>query len=214
MNIVYVEGDSTTFGMDDLEMGGWPNRIHVRTLRENKGLPIEDMTMVTNRAMPGRTLSNILRGAETNMKQVRVWADFVAAVLQAGMNEVKIFRGSTTPLVPAQRFRAEITRFCDIAYQQDCDPVLVGPPPIDTSRPYLPTFGGVVIRDELLIEYGEIMHGVANKEGIPYVDTRAVLAGTGRPLQELLGADGYHPNAPGHAAIATAVYDVLPFRVQ
>lgn len=207
MNIVYIEGDSTTFGMLDLEMGGWPNRLHVATLRE--ATKLEDATMVMNRAMPGRTLPGILREAEENMAYYRRFGT-VTTVLQTGMNEVKIFRGSNTPIVPARRFGEQITRFCTIAHEQECAPVLVGPPPIDTSRNN-PTFSGAVIKDELLVEYGDIMRTVADNKGIPYVDAREAFASSGRPLHELLAADGYHPNALGHAALANAVHNALPF---
>jgi lysophospholipase L1-like esterase len=208
MNIVYIEGDSTTFGVLDLEMGGWPNRLHVAMLREATNL--EDATMVTSRAMLGRTLPAILREADTNMRYYSQFGS-VAATLQVGMNESKIFPGSTAPIVPIRLFGEQLVRFCTIARQRNCTPIVVGPPPVNIS-PDSPTLNDVIIKDELLIEYGDTMRSVANDAGIPYVDTRAVFASSGRPLQELLSPDGYHPNALGHAALAQAVYEALPFR--
>lgn len=199
-------GDSTTYGALDLEMGGWANRLHVAMLNEARGF--DDSTLVVNRALPGYTLSTTLRNAKENMKYFRS-IGHTTAVLQAGMNEVKIHRHSTTPLVPARLFGEQIARFCSIAFEQDCAPILVGPPPIDTTRD-TPTFSGAVIKDELLVEYGEIMRGVADRMGIPYIDTRKVFADTGGPLQELLAPDGYHPNALGHAVLAAEVYNALP----
>ncbi|HSX34481.1 MAG TPA: SGNH/GDSL hydrolase family protein [Candidatus Saccharimonadales bacterium] len=206
MKTIYIEGDSTTFGMQDLEMGGWPNRLHVTML--NKDVEFADMTMVQNRALPGRTLPGVLREADANMKYYRRFSD-VTAVLQTGMNEVKIFSGSTTPLILAKRFGELATKFCTTAQDNACATVLVGPPPIDTSRNN-PTFSGAAIKDELLAEYGDILRGVAREQNVPYVDTRAIFAETGRPTLELLSADGYHPNAVGHAALAAAVEAALP----
>lgn len=210
MNIVYVEGGSTAFGALDREMGGWPSRLHVTALREATSW--EDATMVINRSMPGRTLPGILREAEANMAYYYKFSP-VAAVLQTGMNEVKIFPGSHTPIITAKRFGEQVSRFCAIAREQDCAPVLVGPQPIDTSRNNT-FFGGTIIKDELLVEYGDIMRGVAERTGAPYVDTRAIFEGSGRPVQELLSEDGCHPNNLGHAALATAVYNALPFNTR
>ena len=206
MRTIYVEGDSTTFGVLDLDKGGWPNRLHVAMLREATSL--DDSTMVINRSMPGRTLPGILREAEANMADFRRYGS-VVAMLQTGMNEVKIFRGSKAPIIPKRRFAEQIVRFCDIAHKQDCEPFLVGPPPIDTTQDN-PTHSGVTIKDELLAEYGDVMRTVANDKGITYIDTRQVFSDSGRPLLELLAPDGYHPGALGHAAIADAVYSALP----
>jgi lysophospholipase L1-like esterase len=207
MRTIYIDGDSTTYGMADLEMGGWPNRLHVAMLRRTAD--IENMIMVANRAMPGRTLPGILREADANMAYYRRFGE-VTAVLQTGMNEVKIFPGSSAPLIPARRFGEQVIRFCVGAFEKDCTPLLVGPPPIDTSHDN-PTFSGAVIKDELLVEYGEIVRSVAASTGAAFVDTRAVFAAAGRPLHELLAPDGYHPGALGHAALATAVHSALPF---
>jgi lysophospholipase L1-like esterase len=203
---VYIEGDSTTYGVGDTEMGGWANRLHVAALKEARGF--DDMTMVVNRSLPGMTLPAILRQTEASMKFFAGLGE-VSALVQCGMNEGKIFRGETTPVVPAKRFQSLVTQFCRLARTNDCAPVLVGPPPIDTSRDN-PTFSGATIKDELLIEYGGIMRGVALMEGATYVDTRGVFETTGRPVQELLGQDGYHPNVLGHTAIANAVQAALP----
>jgi lysophospholipase L1-like esterase len=51
-------------------------------------------------------------------------------------------------------------------------------------------------------------------EGATYVDVRQAFTATGRPVQELLGQDGYHPNALGHTAIANAVQTALPHQFQ
>lgn len=124
------------------------------------------------------------------------------------MNEAKMFRGSTSPIIPPRLFREQLVQFCDIVQKNDCSSVLVSPQPIDTTRDY-PTFSGAIIKDETLINYGEIMRDVAEDAGWPYVNTREVFASTGLPTPELIARDGYHPNALGHAALAQAVGRVL-----
>ncbi len=209
MNVAYIEGDSTTFGWVDLEKGGWANRLHVASLHNEGGL--DDLTIVKSHAMPGRTLPRILQEAEDNMKSYRGIGE-TAAILQTGTNEVKSYPPSTVPIVSAKRFGELITRFCDIAERNDCTPILVGAPPIDTTG-NKPAYGGAVIPDELLAEYGGIMRSVAYSRGIPYVDARALFENSGRPVQELICEDGYHPSTLGHAMLATAVQQVLPFQL-
>lgn len=62
---VYIDGGSTAYGMFDKEQGGWPNRLHVAALCEEKNF--EDMPLVQSRAFPGRTLPGIFaRGRRTH----------------------------------------------------------------------------------------------------------------------------------------------------
>lgn len=211
MRAIYIDGDSTTYGMFDKEYGGWADRLHLAALNEGKSF--EDMTFVQSRAWPSRTLARILRQADANIKSFSPISD-VTVVLQVGMNEAKIFHEPSGPIVPLRLFGEQLIRFSNIVRENNsdpdynCDAVFVGPPPIDTTR-FNPTLSGAVIKDEVLATYGEMMRAVAEHEGYPYVDTRAVFANTGLPISELIDNEGYHPSTLGHATLAKAVAGVL-----
>jgi lysophospholipase L1-like esterase len=134
----------------------------------------------------------------------------VTAVLQSGINEVKIYGDNPRPQLTPQRFGEHILQFCTDARQENCDVVLVGPQPIET-RVQKPVFGGAIIKDELLVEYGGIMRQVAAGQHVPFVDLRTEFTRDGHQPWDFLDDDGYHPNPRGHAIIADAVYKALPF---
>jgi len=207
MRHLYIDGDSTAYGMHDKESGGWPHRLHMAYL--NQETRLEDTTFVQSRAYPGRTLAGILRSVNTTLRDFRRMGT-VTAIVQTGMNEVKIFPSSDNPVVPRELFGRQILQFCDIVRENDCSALLVGPPPIDPTLDN-PTFSGALIQDKMLAKYSETMRDVAESRDWPiaYVDTRAAFANSGRPVSELLSEDGYHPNTPGHAVMFEAVSAAL-----
>lgn len=198
MKTIYIEGGSTAYGMFDLQQGGWANRLQVATMREIED--ITDPTVVVNHALPGRTLPAIMRDVASRAADYRRYGP-VAAVLQVGFNEAKVYPPNTMPIITTRRFGDQLLRFCSEICSGEVSPILVGPQP--TAGVIDNTLGtGSLIRNDLIAEYAEVMRTTAAETGTPYVDTQAIFADS---LEELLADDGYHPNELGHLVICDAV---------
>lgn len=204
MKTIYVDGGSTAYGMFDAERGGWAARLHLQTMMDNAS-HMTNPTVVTNRAMPGRTLGAVLRGfSNDTVPYLRQGG--VTAVVQVGLNEAKIFPGSDRPIVDIEKFGSQLMQLSGTTYDKGIRTILVGPQPIDeTLARSNPT--GSIMEDDLIEAYGEVMRQTAEAEGMAYVDTRTLFAD--HSLGEVLAPDGYHPNALGHTMLFQAISDVL-----
>src|SRR5215469_15742537 len=109
MRAVLIEGASTAFGMFDHEQGGWAHRLHTETLAISAGR-INAPTVVRNFALPGMTLSGIIRSFEDEAARYdRIRQK--AVVLSVGLNEAKILPDQTRPRVDLRMFGNQLLTF-------------------------------------------------------------------------------------------------------
>jgi len=196
MRTIYVDGGSTAYGLVDLEHGGWPSRLKVATMQEIKD--ITDPTVVVNHALPGRTMPAIMRDIGAGVANYNRYGP-VAAVLQVGLNEAKIYPPNTSPIITKKRFGEQLLQFCGLKTDEIL-PVLVAPQPIRGSIDNSTGTGSILV-DEVIGEYAEVMRLAASSTGAAFVDTRALFEGR----DDVIAKDGYHPNELGHLLIADAV---------
>lgn len=209
MKYISVEGGSTAYGMFDYEHGGWARRLQIDSL----GISSKDMTdplVVQVDALPGRTLSASVRNIEKDAGRLKHLGNRPGAlhlIVSAGINEAKILKGQDGPAIPEDRFYTDLGRLGELASCINAGLVLVGPQPVDerVTRP-IPA-SGTVIEDDLVEHYGETMAEFARENGFGYVDTRALF--TPYQLEEVLDADGRHPNPLGHSLIYAGLKTVL-----
>lgn len=204
MKRILVDGGSSAYGYRDYEQKGWVNRLGLSTMRMSERYPTNPI-VVKNDAEPGRTLPAIAKTHTANAEVYRQAGD-VTSVIQVGLNESKIMSGWTRPIISPERFATQILEFCEVQRESGIRTVLVGPQPVDDSRTNR-TPEGTLIVDELTASYGDAMREAAEATQTTYVDTRQVFGGMA--LDQVLAADGYHPNAQGHALIHQAVEATL-----
>jgi lysophospholipase L1-like esterase len=206
MKTIHVDGGSSAVGYFDFEQGGWAARLRLDAMRDTSH-DITSPTHLDNRALPGRTLLAIKRTVEADTAAARRGGR-VVLVVQAGLNEAKIFPGEQRPIVSLELFSKNVELLGGIAARSEMGLVLVGPQPIDDERTN-PSPSGCILEDDLVAEYGEVLRAGAQELGVPYVDTRAVVEQSGLYADRLLAADGYHFNEQGHALLHGVVQDVL-----
>jgi lysophospholipase L1-like esterase len=209
MNTLLIEGASSAYGYFDFEAGGWAGRIKTRKMQEGMDSILES-TLVINNALPGQSLAGVNRELQTRIQNYKRLGP-VAVAAQVGLNEAKIYPPNTGPVVSASFFGGQVMRFCEIVQSEGSVPILVGPGPVDESHD-LPTISGAILRNDAISAYADVMRETAERQGAIYVDTRQAYAGSGYSITELVAReDGSHPSPLGHAVIADAVNDVLPF---
>jgi lysophospholipase L1-like esterase len=120
-------------------------------------------------------------------------------ILSAGLNEARSSAKGRSPVVPEDRFRAQLSQYFIVARATDSPAILVGPQWVDECKTQPVANLGFCVTNEHLEIYGDIMRQVAHKEGAIYVDLYGDFKDNGGI--ELLADDGCHPNALGHAAI-------------
>lgn len=209
MNTLLIEGASSAYGYFDFEAGGWAGRLKNRKMQEGMG-DILESTLVVNNALPGQSLAGVNRELQARIQNYQRLGP-VAVAAQVGLNEAKIYPPSTKSVVSPSFFGGQVVRFCEVVLSEQATPILVGPGPIDESHD-LPTISGAVLRNDAISTYANVMRETAARYGALYVDVRQAYADSGYSITELVAReDGSHPSPLGHAVIADAVNDVLPF---
>ncbi|HEU4914248.1 MAG TPA: GDSL-type esterase/lipase family protein [Candidatus Saccharimonadales bacterium] len=210
MNTLLIEGASSAYGYFDFEAGGWAGRLKTRKMQEGMDNILES-TLVINNALPGQSLAGVTRELQARIQNYQRFG-LVAVAAQVGLNEAKIYPPNTRPVVSALYFGGQVLRFCEIVQSEGSVPILVGPGPVDESHD-LPAISGAVLRNDAISAYADVMRETAERQGAVYVDIRQAYADSGYSMDDLVAReDGSHPSPLGHAVIADAVYQCLPFK--
>lgn len=202
MRTFLVQGASTAAGWYDMEHAGWVSRFSEEVLPVNRNNP-QEATLVQNDAIPGNTLPAVMRDLSRVDRFQRLGK--VTAILSIGLNESKIMKGTTRPLVSLERFQESLNMYSEYMNSRNVNVIYIGTELL--LQQTIVTENGNLFEDDLTAEYDHILREHAQKQEMPFIDTRAILIEKGP--HKAVCDDGYHPNALGHAAISSVVRDTV-----
>jgi lysophospholipase L1-like esterase len=181
MRLIFI-GDSIVAGVGDDEGRGWVGRVSSATRRA--GI---DHTSY-NIGIRGDTAADVLARWEQEVTRRLNAAMKNRLVIQVGVNDARdgIERDP-------EASEADLAAFVDGARGAGLDPLVVGPIPTAQSA-----------ESERIGALSERFARVCAERRAAFVEVHAALRDSGSFLASI-EADGYHPDAEGHAAIAKVV---------
>jgi len=206
MRAILIEGGSTAYGMDASDYGGWAAQLHRDAQKPNEQRK-RDPLVVINHALPGLTLAYFNKNFFSTLPPaVEMCRRRAARILSVGINEAKIPKGMTRPVISLGRFATELAKYSGDSESLRIPTIYVGSQPVDEERTNPVPHTGSIIEDDLLAEYDAVMHERAVTDGMPYVDVRSLFADRSN---DLLAEDGYHPGPEGHQVIYEGIRSAL-----
>lgn len=211
---ILVLGDSIFKGVQvDTATGRYVtrNRIGIPELERDFGLTVRNESHFGATCIKGgRVLERLLaRGASWDA----VVMDFGGNDCDLKWAEIAADPARThLPAVPAAEFLERYRHMIRTLRQRDIQPVLTTLPPLDSQRffdwwcrdldraavkRWLGSVGNIYLHQE---GYSRLVEQLAREEGAALVDVRGAFLRQGR-LEDLLCADGTHPNSAGQAVI-------------
>ena len=205
MKTILIHGASTAAGWYDMEHAGWANRLHLDALRANIERPEEAIT-IQNTSIPGNTLLGVMKDIDRVDRYKKFGS--VTAVLAIGLNESKIMKGRSRPLVSLDRFRLALDEYGDYVESRGSEVIYLGTEVLLENT--IVTENDNTFEDDLVAEYNDLIERQADKSGSLYVSPKNLFNEVG--IENAVAADGYHPNALGHELIYRAIKKQLLLR--
>ncbi len=160
-------------------------------------LKTTEQTVSYNDGVGGNTTYNLLSRIQSELNQQN--PDLVS--LMIGTNDLRLGTAQNPNITPLQ-FKNNIEQII-----QD-----INPGPSRTififSIPYLANFSGINYSAGSfgrLSEFNNIIQGLANKYGIPYINTESSM----QNMKGILNSDGIHPNNLGDQYIASSLINMI-----
>lgn len=206
MRILFF-GDSITYGIWDLEHGGWVQRLinqyNTETFKNLAG----EWRELYNLGVTGNTTASIVKRLSYEVENRRWQDDPFAFVFAVGINDTQ-FAGDEKMATP-QQYKDELDVLISSARHYSDKLLFVGLSPVDDElcNPWLHSVDGVSFKNERILDFEEVLRKACIAESIPHVQVFEKFKDEmGR--NKLL-ADGLHPNEAGHALIAELVKPAL-----
>lgn len=198
---ILVFGDSVVWGSEDLECGGWTDRLKIWFKRTGK------FNEVFNLGNPGDNSKWLLERMEiecaARLEQKHRKRD--AIIIQIGKNDLSIRKSAF--MVPPEKFGRNIQKLIALAGKYSSNIIFVGLIPIDETKTNpIPWNADVYYKSKNIRKYNEIIKSVCAKNKTRFIDIYEKFTKT--DYKKLL-ADGLHPNSEGHELVFETVRDFL-----
>ncbi len=157
-----------------------------------------------------RSFDSSKEGVE-KLESVLAREGFSHVVLLFGNNDCRLV-GVNTPRVPLKEFRANLKEMVKTIKAKRLNVLLANLQPIDSEGFYksLPGQKEFIKMDESPYSwhkrYSDVCNDIANEEDIQLLDIRVALE---KEKNNILAADGLHPNDYGHRIIASHIFKLL-----
>lgn len=185
INSICIFGDSTAWGVWDMEKGGWVNRLWLYAGDKTNG-----ECEIYNLSISGGTTETILERFESEAK-IRE-AD--ALIFQSGGNDSYLKGKNGSNQIPIDKFRKNLEEIINKAKNITRNIIFIGFNNVDETKTMPVLREDIYYVNTEIKKYNEIMKNVCQKNGIPYLDIFDAL--NNEDFE-----DGLHPNSVGHEKI-------------
>lgn len=184
-------GDSITRGENDVEKGGWVDRLKSFCMHKNLQADATGYT-VFNLGISGENSLEFERRFRQELVARSALYDQTIITIAFGVNDLAIQNGEL--LVSKQLFARAIGRCVQIAKSENVKVYVLS---------ILPTMESDLLqrrkrRAKDIIAYNTALMKIAKDNAVRFLDIHTVFE---TKKEELLGEDGLHPNAKGHQFI-------------
>lgn len=194
-------GDSITRGENDIEKGGWVDRLKTYCMGQN----LKDDSFnysVYNLGISGETSVAFEHRFEQELVSRAALYDTTIITIGFGANDLAIQNGEL--LVSEQLYTEAIARCVQFARKKNVKVFIWSILPTIESKLLLRRKRSAVD----ILSYNRALQKIAIEYDAFYLD---IYEAFDMEKKELLGDDGLHPNAKGHAFIASFFKDKLNF---
>ncbi len=198
---IFVNGDSTAYGLWDKKIGGWANRLKMGVW-DNPSIDA-----VVNLALNAQTLDKILERLPAQIAPYGRARNL--GVLMLGGADSLILYGQSAPQNPLPDFKAQLRRLKPVLAEVRMTPVFVGSFAVDETLTNPSPLNGHRASVERGRDYTGAVQKLAEEIDAPFVD----LADVWTDPTDFISFDGMHPNDSGHQRIADRVIPVVQRRL-
>ena len=180
-----IFGDSIVYGVGDIEMGGWVNR-----LRLHYDEKYDYDCRIFNMGIPGEITEETLKRFENECEYRFDKEQRNIIVFAVGINDTQDISG--TNRVKLEDFEINISKIIEKARQYSSDILFVGLTNVDESKVVpIPWNSIKSYFNEKIIRFDSTLEKICNGENVLYIKLYDLLS-----LKDLY--DGLHPNSFGH----------------
>lgn len=197
---LYCFGDSITYGDNDIERGGWVDRLKTACLSRRRDMNVYNLGIggETTRGMRARLVAEIEARLDRSTRSV--------VTLAWGGNDAASIDPLASPsdrsfLVPETEYRDNLAWAIDRVRERSCEAWLLTVTPVVSDGVRSPS--GRVRSNAFVARYNEVLRQLSQEKSAALIDVNAAFRGL--ELPSLFAADGVHPNARGHELISELV---------
>lgn len=201
MTRILIFGDSVVWGSEDLDCGGWADRLKIWFKKTGK------FSEVFNLGNPGDNSKWLLErlGDECIARIDEKNRERDVIIIQIGKNDLSIRKNAF--MVSPEKFKENIQKLIMLALKYSLNVVFVGLIPVDeTKTTPIPWNVDVSYKSENIRKYNDIIKSICVENKIRFLDIYEKFAQA--DYKKLL-EDGLHPNSKGHEIIFNIVKDFL-----
>ncbi len=193
MNIC-IFGDSIAWGMNDLEKGGWAERLKMYYLGK------DDDARIYNLGVRSDTTANVLERFESEVSSRK--SDTL--IFAIGINDTK-YTDTTNLDASLKKFTDNILQITQKVKKITTHIIIVGLTRVDESKTNpTPWDGTTCFSNEVIEKYDSELKKHCDKEKMQYIEIKNVLSNNDLD-------DGLHPNAEGHEKMFQKIKSSLTF---
>lgn len=198
-------GDSITRGENDVECGGWVDRLKQYCIQEFIEAQ-ENETCVFNMGIGGETTEGLIKRFQKELDARLSVDEPNILTLAYGANDIALINGENT--VKEDRFYTNLSSCLNYALERDVKVFLINILPfIQTTKGDAGFYGKVRKLDDAE-RYNKRIKAISDENSqVEHVDLFSLFSET--QYQDLLTYDGIHPNAKGHALIYEKMKSIL-----
>jgi lysophospholipase L1-like esterase len=193
MGRICVWGDSITYGVDDIEKGGWVNRL--RQFLDNEG----GDTRIYNLGISGDTTNNLIKRFEVECEA----REPDTVLFAIGINDSRYVKTEDSPNVLPDKFVENLKFLLEISKKYSKKVCFIGLTKVVESKtmpiPWHPT---EYYTNKRIKQYSFLIESLSKKNDIPYLDMFNL-------IEDNDLEDGLHPNSSGHEKIFQRVKGFL-----
>jgi lysophospholipase L1-like esterase len=196
---IYCFGDSITEGCWD-EQGGWVDRLKRRLYAGNIDEGCQPPT-IFNLGVSGQRSDHLLKRIAPEIEYRTDDGEERMIFIQVGANDATYIPEQHTFKTPPEAYRNNIVELIKKAQMYSSRITMLTITPVNES---VTMAGEKVRRNEYVVEYNNLISDVARQQGVTILDIYTAFQVQGP--NDLLCADGLHPNSGGHALICDMVF--------
>jgi lysophospholipase L1-like esterase len=184
----------------------------------------------SDKGIPLKVVNAGIGGNNTNQGRARFEKDVITqhpswVIIQFGLNDaavdVHLNPPATEPRVSEKRYEENLRYFVQTLKANNAKSVLMTPNPGRWTEATRKLYGKPPYQPEdpdgynvLVRRYAEIVRHIAEQEKVPLIDVYGVFQTynkqPGQSMDQLMLADGIHPNTQGHEIIAKLLLETIP----
>lgn len=204
-NNYIIIGDSITYGIGDLESGGWAAMFKNYIVKKDDTKECNNYVHVAG--FPGTTSTDILSKIDSILKSFKNDEFTNIVILSIGVNDTQEFNGSQKNSI--EQYKINIEKIAKCVIDNGCYMIILGLTRIESDEKFLwkpnKYYDNEIISEydrdlELILNYDAELEKLCKNNKIKYV-----------AMQDLLKKedfiDGLHPNHNGHKKICNYIIE-------